>query len=178
MKAHPLLLPRAELMSGGDCTTTRTSDQIWPGIRKVDLGPNYGDSGCLELKAGWFGLATTCPGWPNFSHRQWSVGEENLISEKSFSAFSLKNKLGFLPDVLWKPPAEIQLHPVSGPHNLERVPPPLFTYIPTHPNCYTTYSTRSIYIKSHQMYSSLVDTQPGLKQACEGDRTPHGAAGL
>ena len=32
--------------------TTRTSDQIWPGIRKVDLGPNYGDSGCLELKAG------------------------------------------------------------------------------------------------------------------------------
>ena len=80
--------------------TPRTSDQIWPGIRKVDLGPNYGDSGCLELKAGWFGLATTCPGWPNFSHRQWSVGEENLISEKSFSAFSVdgwKTNLDFSP---------------------------------------------------------------------------------
>ena len=69
--------------------------------------------------------------------------------------------------VLWKPPAEIQLHPVSGPHNLECVPPPLFTYIPTHPNCCATYSTDGIYIKSHQMYSSLVPTQPGLKPARE-----------
>ena len=39
-----------ELMSRG--LWTEASDQIWNGIRKVDLRPNYGDSGCLELKAG------------------------------------------------------------------------------------------------------------------------------
>ena len=46
---HPVL-PGVELMSRG--LWTESSDQIWNGIRKVDLRPNYGDSGCLELKAG------------------------------------------------------------------------------------------------------------------------------
>ena len=44
------VLPGVELMSRG--LWTESSDQIWNGIRKVDLRPNYGDSGCLELKAG------------------------------------------------------------------------------------------------------------------------------
>ena len=153
--------------------TTRTSDQIWPvGIRKVDLGPNYGDSGCLELKAGWsprerFGLATNRPGWSKTILTN-DVGKENISSREIILVilWLKKQQHGFLRHVLWKPPAEIQLHPVSGLHNLERVLPPLFTYISTHPSSYTTYSTRtsSIYIKSHQMYSSPVHTQPGLKR--------------
>ena len=131
--------------------TPRTSDQIWPGIRKVDLGPNYGDSGCLELKAvrpaGKVRISNDLPGVLKLF--------SPMMSEKKIFFFweiilgilcgRLENKLGFLPRVLWKPPAEIQLHPVSGLHNLERVPPPLFTYIPTHPNCYTTYSTRRVF---------------------------------
>ena len=101
----------------------------------------------------------------NYSH-QWCQKRKYPFSRNRSRHSLWKNKLGFLLHVLWKPPAEIQLHPVSGLHNLERVLPPLFTYISTHPTCYTTYSTRTsgIYIKSHQMYSSPVHTQPGLKR--------------
>ena len=142
------LLPGAELMSEGDYTDK------WPNMaRNSESGPGaelwrfrlFGIES--RLAAGKVRISNDSPGVVKLF--------SPMMSEKKFFFFWgiipgilcgwMENKLGFLPRVLWKPPAEIQLHPVSGLHNLERVPPPLFTYIPTHPNCYTTYSTRRVF---------------------------------
>ena len=149
--------------------TTRTSDQIWPvGIRKVDLGPNYGDSGCLELKAGWsprerFGLATNRPGWSKTILTN-DVRKENIHSREIVLVILCgKTNLDFSCMFFESRPLRYNFTPYQGftiwnvfYHPYLHIYPPAQTAIP-----HIARRTSGIYIKSYQMYSSPVHTQPG-----------------
>ena len=156
--------------------TPRPSDQIWPGIRKP-----WTRGRIMEIQSVWNWKQVEPPGKVRISNEQPGVVNSlKLFSpimserEKKYSWEIhlwkpwdwLKNKLGFPIMFFEKRPLRYNFTPYQDftiwnvfyhPHL--HIYPPAQAAIP-----HIARRTSGIYIKSHQMYSSPVHTQPGLKR--------------
>ena len=180
-EGHPQptrLLPGAELMSVG--LHGQVTKYGCGGIRKVDLGPNYGDSGCLELKAGRsprerFRLATNRPGWSKTVLTNNDLQERKYLFSRNCFRHSLveKTNLDFSTMFFESRPLRYNFTPYQAftiwnvfyhPHL--HIYPPTQAAIPHIAHRYLHKIPPNVFIPR---------THP---TRVEGDKTPHGAVGL